>query len=285
MARMPDKESAINYYKRHIGDYAKKTGRLTMLEHGAYTLLLDACYDRERFPTEREAIEWSWARTDDEIAAVRFVLARFFDLKDGIYVQRRCADELVEYADKAQLNSRIATEREEKRREKARTSTERARSVQERAPIVHEPPPNHKPLTNNQEPLTKEQERVLEIPTSEIQPENIKAVLAMKAAGIFSTTPNNPELLAALDEGVTPELLGEVASKNPGKPQLYVVRAALGQLRDCKKNGARFGARAAIRAPPALPTEDEHRAAAQPLPDWVLEIQNADEGEADVENI
>lgn len=278
------KELTINYYKRHIGDYAKKTGRLTMLEHGAYTLLLDACYDRERFPTEKEAIEWSWARSDEEIAAVKFVLSRFFDLKDGVYVQRRCAEELGEYADKAQLNSRIATEREANRREKARTSTERARTVHELAPDVHEPPPNHKPLTKNQEPVQKQEHCAFENTNLEIQSENVKAALVMKAAGIFPTSPNNPELLAAIAEGVTAELLAEVAARSIGKPQLYVVRTAVGQVRDSKKNSAQFTAKAAIRAPPALPTEEEHIAAARPLPDWVLELQNS-EGEPNVENI
>ena len=37
----------MHYYKRNIGDYHKKAGRLSMIEHGAYTLLIDACYDRE----------------------------------------------------------------------------------------------------------------------------------------------------------------------------------------------------------------------------------------------
>jgi len=29
----------MHYFKRNIGDYHKKAGRLSMLEHGAYTLL------------------------------------------------------------------------------------------------------------------------------------------------------------------------------------------------------------------------------------------------------
>ena len=57
----------MHYYKRNIGDYAKKAGRLTMLQHGAYTLLIDSCYDREKFPTLEDAIEWTWASSDDEI--------------------------------------------------------------------------------------------------------------------------------------------------------------------------------------------------------------------------
>ncbi|TXH46545.1 MAG: DUF1376 domain-containing protein [Desulfurellales bacterium] len=135
----------MHYYKRNIGDYAKKAGRLSMLEHGAYTLLLDSCYDREQFPTEREAIEWCWARTDEEIAAVRFVLARFFTKRGDVYVQTRVEEELAGYKEKSETNKRIATEREAKR-------TNRARVVSETSETEHEAPPNHKPLTTNQEP-------------------------------------------------------------------------------------------------------------------------------------
>lgn len=142
----------MHYYKRNIGDYAKKAGRLSMLEHGAYTLLIDACYDRERFPTLDEAIEWCWARSEEEEQAVKFVLSRFFDLRDGVYVQSRIDEEIAAYAKNAETNKRIATERERKR-------ADRAQSVHEASPLVNEPPPNHKPLTNNQEPITNKQDK------------------------------------------------------------------------------------------------------------------------------
>jgi hypothetical protein len=133
----------VHYYKKNIGDYAKKAGRLTMLQHGAYTLLLDACYDRERFPTLQTAIEWAWASTEAEVEAVKFVLSRFFTLdKDGYYVQDRILQELLEYHAKSDTNKRIAIERETKRKEK---STNREQSV-------NEPSPNHKPITNNHKP-------------------------------------------------------------------------------------------------------------------------------------
>jgi uncharacterized protein YdaU (DUF1376 family) len=135
----------MHYYKRNLGDYAKKCGRLTMLQHGSYTLLMDACYDREAFPTLEQAIEWTWASAEAEIEAVKFVLSRFFVLdKDGCYVQDRILQELLHYHKNADTNKRIAEEREAKRREK---STNRAQ-------VVDEPPPNHKPLTTNQEPNT-----------------------------------------------------------------------------------------------------------------------------------
>lgn len=136
----------MHYYKRNLGDYAKKAGRLTMLQHGAYTLLIDSCYDREVFPTLEQALEWTWASTEAEIEAVKFVLSRFFTLdKDGQYVQERILEELLHYHKNADTNKRIAIERESKRKEK---STKREQ-------IVDEPPPNHKPITNNQEPNKK----------------------------------------------------------------------------------------------------------------------------------
>ena len=133
----------MHYYKRNLGDYAKKTGRLTMLQHGAYTLLIDSCYDREKFPTLEQAIEWTWASTEAEIEAVKFVLSRFFTLgQDGEYVQERILAELLDYHSKADKNKTIAIEREAKRREN-RTK---------RAQAVDESPPNHKPITNNHKP-------------------------------------------------------------------------------------------------------------------------------------
>lgn len=144
----------MHYYKRNLGDYAKKAGRLSMLEHGAYTLLMDAIYDREIFPTLEEALDWAWARDDAEVAAVKFVLSKFFELQeDGRYVQNRIQDELDSYKAKAETNARIAKDREAKRKSKNDSS----RSVHETSEEKHEASPNHKPLTNNHEPITSNQ--------------------------------------------------------------------------------------------------------------------------------
>jgi uncharacterized protein YdaU (DUF1376 family) len=134
----------MHYYKRNLGDYAKKAGRLSMLQHGSYTLLIDSCYDREQFPTLDEAIEWTWASTTDEIEAVKFVLSKFFVLENGLYVQKRIQEELAEYREKAETNKRIALERETKRKENATN----------RSQVVNEAPPNHKPITKNHKPIS-----------------------------------------------------------------------------------------------------------------------------------
>lgn len=114
-----------------------------MLQHGAYTLLMDSCYDRERFPTMEEAIDWTWASTQAEVEAVQFVLSKFFVLENGIYVQKHIQEELELYRKKSETNKRIAIERE----------TKRKGTVTNRAHIVHDEETNRH-LTNNQEPLT-----------------------------------------------------------------------------------------------------------------------------------
>lgn len=142
----------MHYYKRNIGDYHRKAGRLTMLQHGAYTLIMDSCYDREQFPTREQAIDWCWASTPEEIAAVDFVLSKFFILSGDVFVQGRINDELERYHGNAETNRRIALEREENRRNRARIENEHNT---DRARQDDEPPPNQEPRTTNQEPETK----------------------------------------------------------------------------------------------------------------------------------
>lgn len=140
----------MHWYKRNIGDYHKKAGRLSILQHGVYTLLMDACYDREQFPTREQAIEWTWASSQDEINAVDLVLSKFFTEIDGVFVQKRIEEEVFSYQERASKNKRIAQERERTRRELKQTVNE---SSTNRAQDVNESPPNHKPITKNQEPL------------------------------------------------------------------------------------------------------------------------------------
>tara|TARA_R110000744_G_C19355990_1_gene560863 strand:- start:1699 stop:2367 length:669 start_codon:yes stop_codon:yes gene_type:complete len=88
----------VHYYKKQIGHYNNKAARLSILQHGVYNLLIDSCYDRERFPTRKEAIEWIWVSTPEEEQALDFVLKRFFcENKKKQYVQDRIAEELEKY--------------------------------------------------------------------------------------------------------------------------------------------------------------------------------------------
>ena len=151
-----------------------------MLQHGAYTLLIDSCYDREVFPTLEQAVEWTWAATEAEVEAVKFILNRFFTLdKDGCYVQQRILEELLHYHKNADINKRIADEREAKRREK-RTNREQG---------VDEAPPNHKPLTINQEPRTINQKPIQVAPPDGVSLEVWKEFVQHRKTKKAAVTP------------------------------------------------------------------------------------------------
>lgn len=96
----------MNYYERHLGDYAKDTAHLTMLEHGAYSLLLDRYYSTEQGIPNDQAHRVARARTREEKQAVDSVLDEFFTLVDGVWLNHRCDEEIT----KAQTKIKAAQE-------------------------------------------------------------------------------------------------------------------------------------------------------------------------------
>ncbi|MGH8238534.1 MAG: YdaU family protein, partial [Steroidobacteraceae bacterium] len=84
----------MNYYERHLGDYAKDTAHLSLLEHGVYTVLLDQCYSTEDGIRADDVYRLARARTKEEREAVDVVLKEFFTLVDGKYRQKRCDAEI-----------------------------------------------------------------------------------------------------------------------------------------------------------------------------------------------
>jgi uncharacterized protein YdaU (DUF1376 family) len=96
----------VNYYERHLGDYAKDTAHLSMLEHGAYSLLLDRYYSTEQGIPEDQTHRVARARSKEERAAVDAVLQEFFVLVNGVWINNRTEEEI----EKARL--RIETARQ-----------------------------------------------------------------------------------------------------------------------------------------------------------------------------
>jgi uncharacterized protein YdaU (DUF1376 family) len=91
----------MNYYKRHLGDYAKDTKHLSLTEHGAFTLLLDYYYATEKPIPDDRCERIAGASTPSEIAAVRAVLKEFFVLEDGAWRNSRCDSLLAESSEKS----------------------------------------------------------------------------------------------------------------------------------------------------------------------------------------
>lgn len=138
----------MHYYKRNIGDYSKKAARLSILQHGIYNLLIDACYDREKFPTREEAIDWIWASSKEEIEGVDFILKKFFERQeDGTFVQRRIAEELEKYKNRCLTNrSNRGAAGDESLEKHDESSTSRQRNEQNQNTTINQEPrtTNHK---------------------------------------------------------------------------------------------------------------------------------------------
>lgn len=96
----------MNYYKRHLGDYARDTGHLTALEHGIYTLLLDWYYVNECPIPFDKAVRI--ARGNPE--QTQMVLDEFFKRQETGqkgWIHSRADREIQEYRIKAERNREV----------------------------------------------------------------------------------------------------------------------------------------------------------------------------------
>lgn len=87
----------MNFWKRYPADYQRKTARLTLAQHGAYTLLLDEFYTTEKpLPADvEELFRICRAMTAMERDAVRSVAEQFFPIcEDGLRHNKRAVEEM-----------------------------------------------------------------------------------------------------------------------------------------------------------------------------------------------
>lgn len=105
----------MNYYEHWLGDYAKKTSRLRMIDHGAYRLLLDEYYANESPLPQAfdELFTICGAVSTAERESVRKVANAFFPVgPDGLRHNERADQEIA----KAQPRIKAARENGKKNR-------------------------------------------------------------------------------------------------------------------------------------------------------------------------
>lgn len=110
---MSRSKSITLWYPEYPGDYARKTGHLSMSQHGAYLLLRQHYYSTGRpLPTNVTALYRVCGAVEDaEKDDVKAVLAEFFTLEPDGYHNSRCDEELAKRSDirtkrQAAVNSR-----------------------------------------------------------------------------------------------------------------------------------------------------------------------------------
>jgi uncharacterized protein YdaU (DUF1376 family) len=148
----------MHYYKRHIGDYAKDTSHLSLLEHGVYAVLMDWQYASEKpLPAGNVAIyRICRAVTAAEKRAVDSILEEFYPEKNGQRWNNRTELEVFEFNTKSDKNADAANKRWQKERNAnasdARSDGNANDMPRARASTTQEPP------TTTQEPETKSQQ-------------------------------------------------------------------------------------------------------------------------------
>lgn len=92
----------MNYIELHLGDYAKDTRHLSLLEHGVYMMLLQIYYGDECPIDDAKKYRLVSARTEEEREAVDTILSEFFTLIDGKWVNARAERELEAYRQRSE---------------------------------------------------------------------------------------------------------------------------------------------------------------------------------------
>jgi uncharacterized protein YdaU (DUF1376 family) len=146
----------MHYYQFNIGDYAKSTKHLTLLEDLAYRRLLDIYYDTEKPLTSNVKQLARIAGMSEYIDEINNVLSDFFTETEKGFTQKKTACEIEAYQAKAgtaRVNGKLGG-----RPKKTHPEPKETQSVNSANPDETGLKPNYKPLTINQEPLTNNQE-------------------------------------------------------------------------------------------------------------------------------
>lgn len=109
------------WWPRYVGDYQRKTSHLSLVEHGAYVMLLDHYYSTGKPLPANAPILHRVCRAfaSDEQDAVQSVLDQFFVLEPDGYHNRKADEELAKRGDITKKRADAANARHEKARANA----------------------------------------------------------------------------------------------------------------------------------------------------------------------
>ena len=96
----PTNGGCVKFYSFHIGDYARRTGHLDLLEDLAYRRLLDLYYLQETPLDVDVEVLSRLIRMRDHKAYVRDVLREFFTETEDGWIHDRCDREISHAKDK-----------------------------------------------------------------------------------------------------------------------------------------------------------------------------------------
>lgn len=114
------------WYPHHIERYRRKTGHLTLMEHGAYRLLMDAYWDRRGpLPADETRLRKLIGADAEEWAQVRDAVMAFFTLTPDGWVHEKIEENIAAAEEKYQGKvERVAAARAKIRRGRSDINTD-----------------------------------------------------------------------------------------------------------------------------------------------------------------
>lgn len=204
----------MNYYNRWPAHYLAATLHLSMEQDGAYGRLMDWYYSNERSIPHEKRYAIARAQSASNRKATDEVLAEFFDLVDDGWTQRRIEKEL------EQATPRIDAARANGKKG-GRPRKEKPSGFTDKNPVGFSEETQKEPRAKApQSPISKQEQKASpHAPSSQDPPprptEAARACLLLRQAGCIRFNPSNPNLLAALAEGVTPEAIRDTYLERP----------------------------------------------------------------------
>ena len=132
----------MHYYQHNIGDYARDTGHLSVLEHGIYRLILDWCYLNEKPITTEQAMRVGRGNPTE----TQSVLSEFFSQNSDGWEHKRVNAEIDAFHSKSKRNRENGA--------KGGRPKPTNNPVGSQSDAKHNP--NQEPITNNQEPIRED---------------------------------------------------------------------------------------------------------------------------------
>jgi len=226
----------VNYYPHHIGDYAQATRHLTLLEHGAYRVLLDLYYSRETpLPADVATVQrLACAREKDERRAVETVLREFFQETADGWRHGRCDREI----ETARRKQDAARENGKKGGRPPKGKPPRLDSGGEEKPSGF--PPGNPPETGSKTPNPNPNPNPM-LAARATRASPVDLAVAARKLGI-ETTGSHPTVIAMSEQGVTVETLTaaveDIRRRRPDEPAPsigYVAGTLAGWARDAAR--------------------------------------------------
>lgn len=246
----------MNYFELYPGDYLKDTGRLTLLDHGAYLrLMLEYYATEEPLPADHaELFVIVAAVSSAEKAAVRKVADRYFPVgADGLRRNARADAEI------AKAQRRINTARQNGSKGGRKTEPSGNPAGSETGTQWDTQRDTQRDTRRGTQPGTHSGE-ALQTPHA-IQPIGYSshaecsdsaragtdaglACRLMREAGCLTTNPSHPKLAEVLSAGGTPQALADTVreglARNPpvSEPFRWALSTLLGRLAESRTPGA-----------------------------------------------